>query len=294
MRTGPFVTHLVSPLEKIAENIYLLYQDFPLEMAGFADFHVALKKPTNLRRWFHPQAECFLNGENYFSPLSIDHAFAMFESVLNWAIYTNVYNYLIIHAAAVERGGYAAILPAPPGSGKSTLCAALVNRGWRLLTDELTMLCPQTKAIVSLARPVSLKNDAIQIMREFAPNAIFAPEIHNTIKGTIAYMRSPRDSVMRMQESALPGWMIFPKYEADAVMAARPLGKAEAFTRLPAGLVNYPILGELGFNLLTRLIDRTDCYEFCYSNLDEAIAWFEQLRPPKEYPRAAAMTLAAT
>jgi predicted ATPase len=37
------------------------------------------------------------------------------------------------------------ILPAPPGSGKSTLCAALVTRGWRLLSDELTW-CAWTTA----------------------------------------------------------------------------------------------------------------------------------------------------
>ena len=131
-------------------------------------------------------------------------------------------------------------------------------------------------------------------MRQFAPEAIFGREIYNTIKGTIAYMRPPRDSVTRMHESALPGWMIFPKYEADAVTTVRPLGKAETFTRLPSGLVNYPILGELGFNLLTGLIDRTNCYEFRYSNLDEAIAWFEQLRPPEQDPRTVAMTSAAT
>jgi predicted ATPase len=32
----------------------------------------------------------------------------------------------------VERDGHALILPAMPGSGKSTLTAALVQRGWRL------------------------------------------------------------------------------------------------------------------------------------------------------------------
>jgi hypothetical protein len=35
--------------------------------------------------------------------------------------------------------GRAALLPAPPESGKSTLCAALVAHGWRLCSDEFAL-----------------------------------------------------------------------------------------------------------------------------------------------------------
>ena len=280
IRTGPFISHVQTPLENIADGVRLFYKDFDCESEGFADFHLKLARPRNLHRVWRSQVTCSLNDESPFSPLPSDQAFAAFESLLNWSIYTTTYNYLIIHGATVERNGFAAILPAPPGSGKSTLCAALVSRGWRLLTDELTLVSPATGLISSLARPISLKNNAIDVMRDYAPDEVFGPKIHNTIKGTIAHMGPPSDSVARMHEAAVPGWLIFPKYQATASTTVVPLPKGQAFMRLSSGLVNYPVLGAQGFEALTRLIDRTDCYNFTYSSLDEAMAWFSELDPP--------------
>ena len=282
IRTGPFVFHIKSPFDDIADGIRLLYKDFPFEVEGFADFHLTLKPPRNPHRLWRPQVACYLNDESPFAPLPRDQALAVFESLLNWSIYATTYNYLIVHGATVERNGFAAILPAPPGSGKSTLCAALVSRGWRLLTDELTLVSPSSGWIAPLARPISLKNNSIDVVQEYAPQEVFGPKIYNTIKGTIAHMGPPSESVARMHDEAAPGWLIFPKYQAGASTRVELLPKGQTFMRLSSGLVNYPVLGAAGFETLTRLIDQTECYNFTYSNLDEAMAWFGQLRAPNQ------------
>ena len=66
--------------------------------------------------------------------------FAMFEWGLNWVVANHAHQFAIVHAAAVEKDGRGFIFPGAPGSGKSTLCAALVSRGWRLLSDEMAMI----------------------------------------------------------------------------------------------------------------------------------------------------------
>jgi len=282
IRTGPFVCHLQSPLPAVAEGVETFYQDFTCEPEGFADFYLQLVRPRNVHRFWRPQVTCYLNGDSPFSPLPSDQAFAAFESLLNWSIYKTTYSYLIIHGACVERNGYAAILTAPPGSGKSTLCAALVSRGWRLLTDELTLLAPESGSISPLARPISLKNDAIDVLREYAPRETFGAKIYHTVKGTIAHMRPPAESVRRMHDCAVPGWLIFPKYVAKAPTKTALLPKGQAFMRLSSGLVNYAVLGARGFEALTRLIDRANCFSFSYSDLDDAVAWFDELEPPRQ------------
>jgi HprK-related kinase A len=209
--------------------------------------------------------------------LPIEQAFAIFEGCLNWCIYTHAHQYLIIHAAAVERGGRALILPAPPGSGKSTLCAAMVSRGWRLLTDELTLIDLATHAIFPLARPVSLKNESIEVLRNFAPEAVFGPASPNTIKGTVAHMRPPADSVRRVHERCLPAWIVTPKYAAGQPLTAKKMSPGESFMMLAGSSVNYMLHGASGFDLLTSVIDGVKSFALEYSDLDSALSWFDDL-----------------
>lgn len=281
LQTGAFITHLQTSISSVAENIGLLYADYPLlEHADFADFHVSLSPPHNLRRWFKPQVLFSSDGHSPFKPLPFDQAFPMLEWGLNWCVSSHANSYLIIHAAVVEKGGYATILPAPPGSGKSTLCAALVNRGWRLLSDELTLVRVSDGKIIPLPRPVSLKNQSIDIIQQYEPGTIFSRKVSDTIKGTVAHMKPTTDSVTRATETAQAAWVIFPKYQAGAAARLESLPQSRAFMRIADNAFNYSLLGVKGFETMAGLIDASDCYEFTYSVLDEAIETFAALKPP--------------
>lgn len=281
LQTGAFVTHLQTPIPGVAEGIGLLYADYPLlEQADFADFHVSLAYPRTLRRWFKPQVVFFFDGKPPFKPLPLDQAFPMFEWGLNWCVSSHANRYLIIHAAVVEKGGHAAILPAPPGSGKSTLCAALVNRGWRLLSDELALVRVGDGKIIPLPRPVSLKNESIDIIRRYEPDAILSRKVSDTMKGTVAHMKAPAESIARAAETAQAAWVIFPKYQAGAATRLEALPQARAFMRVADNAFNYSLLGVKGFETMAGLIEASLCYDFTYSVLDEAIETFAALKPP--------------
>jgi len=186
---------------------------------------------------------------------------------------------LIIHAAVVEKDGCAAILPAPPGSGKSTLCAALVSQGWRLLSDELAMIRTIDGRLVPLPRPISLKNGSIDIIRRYAPQAILSRAVSDTTKGTVAHLKVPVDSIARAAEVARPAWVIFPKYEAGAAPLLEPISRARSFMRVAENAFNYSLLGASGFDALAGIIDASLSYQFTYSKLDDAIDIFSKLKP---------------
>jgi len=283
LQTGSLLTHVRTDIPAVAAGISLLYADYPLrEHAGFADFHVRLAAPRNLRRWFKPQVLFLSDGVPPFKPLPLDQALPMLEWGLNWCVSSHANDCLIIHAAVVERNGYAAILPAPPGSGKSTLCAALVNRGWRLLSDELAMIRVSDGQIIPLPRPVSLKNQSIDIIRRYAPEAVFSRAVSDTMKGTVAHMKAPANSVDRATETARAAWVIFPKYIADSTTNMTDLSRPRAFMRVADNAFNYSLLGVQGFASLARLIDNCRCYDFAYSDLNGAVATFDALQPAPE------------
>ncbi|QAU35384.1 HprK-related kinase A [Janthinobacterium sp. 17J80-10] len=280
IRTGPFVTRVHTSLTAAVEGIGLLYADYPVaDEDDFADFHIRLALPRGVRRWIKPQVLFLFDGTRTFKPLPADQAFPMFEWGLNWCVSSHAHSYLIIHAAVLEKHGHAVIMPAPPGSGKSTLCAALARNGWRLLSDELALVRIADGNVIPLPRPVSLKNASIDIMRDYAPDAVFSRKVSDTMKGTVAHMQAPADSVARAGEPARPGWVIFPRYEAGAGTRLTDTPKARAFMRAADNAFNYSLLGERGFASLAALIEASSCHEFTYSNLDEAIDTFNRLQP---------------
>ncbi|MDL2353713.1 MAG: HprK-related kinase A [Pseudomonadota bacterium] len=278
LQTGRFVTRVSSPIAGVADGIALLYPDYPLlEQDGFADFYVHFTRSGGLRRWFRPQVNFDYDGVTPFDPLPCHHAQPMFEWVLNWCVTTRAHQYLMLHAAVIERNGVAAILPAPPGSGKSTLCAALVTRGWRLLSDEVALVRLDSGELEPLPRPVSLKNASIALMRAYAPQATFSVPVLDTAKGAVAHMKAPADSVRRADETARPAWIVFPRYVAGAAAQLAAVAPARAAMRVAENSFNYSLLAATGFGALARLIDATACYDFTYSALDDAIGVFDAL-----------------
>jgi HprK-related kinase A len=278
LRTGPVVNRIQSRLAKVVHGVELHYADCTIEDSeGFADFHVRVAAPRSLRRWVAPQVQFQFDGARPFLPLPANQAFAMLEWGLNWCVSSHCHQYLIVHAASVERSGLALLLPGSPGSGKSTLCAGLVSRGWRLLSDELTLLDLATGHVVPLPRPVSLKNASIDAIRRFSPGAEVGPPVHDTVKGSVAHMRPPTDSVRRATEAARPRWVVLPRYEPSAAASLMPLSRARAFMHLADHAFNYDVHGRRGFELLAQVIAGSDCFEFQYGALEDAVEVFDDI-----------------
>lgn len=277
LQTGAFTVNILTTIPAVTHGLALLYADYQIASSGFADFHITLAPPAGWRRYVRPQVLFGFEGASPFSPLPYSQAFPMFEWGLNWCVTNHAHSYLMIHAAVLEKNGGAVIMPAPPGSGKSTLCAGLMARGWRLLSDEMTLIRLSDGLIEAVPRPVSLKNNSIEVIRKFSGDAIFSPVVKDTIKGTVAHMKPSPDSVRRGQETASPAWIVFPKFTAGSDSRLTPVSSAWAMMRMAENSFNYGLLGEQGFRVLASLVQQCRSFDFEYSQLDDAIAVFEQL-----------------
>lgn len=274
---GPFDVSLRSRLPQVICGVTHLYADFRLSPAGeFIDYHINLFSPSPLRRWFRPQVNFSFDGVQPFKPLPLAQSFAMFEWGLNWVVANHAHQYVIVHAAAVEKDGRGFIFPGAPGSGKSTLCAALVCRGWRLMSDEMAMISLTDGLIWPIPRPVSLKNASIEIIRKFSADVVIGEVVADTAKGNVAHMRPPKASVSSAKIPAAPLAIVFPTYRANAETHFAEISKGHTLMRLAENCFNYPILGAAGFNCLADVVEQSRCNTLVYSDMNDAISALER------------------
>ncbi len=146
---GAATLHLRSNSAALATQLRAVYGAFGFDTQGqWADLHVKMLPPRNLRRWIRPQVVFSCDGAQPFEPYPADAPLPLLEWGSNWLIAHRLNDLLLLHAGAVERDGLALLLPAQPGSGKSTLTAALSLNGWRLLSDEFGAYDPALGAFV--------------------------------------------------------------------------------------------------------------------------------------------------
>jgi HprK-related kinase A len=149
----------------------------------------------------------------------------------------------------------------------------LAARGWRLMGDEFALLDPETGLVHAFPRLVSLKNAAIDVVRDALPDGRFGPLLAGTPKGDIRHLVPGGDAVARMTEPARPALLLFPRYGFDA--AERPLGPSEVFVRLTQASTNYVALGERGFRGMTRLVRDVPARAIDYPDAAQAVTQVE-------------------
>ncbi len=274
---GTLRARVRSPLRGLADVVQLLYGQLPVvELTGFFDISAALERVSGLRRWVRPQIMFVLEGKQPFEPFPANTHLPLLEWGLNWAIANRSHRYLVLHAGVVQRAGQGILLPALPGSGKSTLTAALCARGYRLLSDEFGLVRLQDGLVCPSVKPIALKNKSIEVIREFAPEAVIGPVFPKTRKGRVAHVAPTAESVMSRHETAAPRLVVFPRYIEDADPVLEPVSKSQAFIKLAANSFNYQILGPDGFEAMARLVDQCQCFRLRYSRLEDAIGLVER------------------
>ena len=183
----------------------------------------------------------------------------------------------MFHAAVLERNDRALLLPGVPGSGKSTLCAALAHRGWRLLSDEFCLYRPETGEVTPIPRPIPLKNQSISVFRRFAPKAELGPTFYKTRKGEVAHVKPPVDSMQRAGEVARPAWVVFPKYRERATAHLQDCPKGFSFLKLANSSFNYELQGARGFKGASDLLRSCATFTLEFDGLQEGVDQLETL-----------------
>ena len=245
--------------------------------AGFADVTVRLRSARGLRRYVRPQIELVADGATMFAPFPSDTHLPLLEWGMNFLFAQRLGFHLLLHAGVVERDGLAVILPAMPGSGKSTLTAALAARGFRLLSDEFGVVRLSDGQALPLLRPVALKNESIDVIGRFAPRATIGPRFPKTRKGTVAHLAPDALAIENRHVPARPALIVFPRYDKNFDCVVEPEKRSRAFSRLSVNSFNYQMLGPAAFDAVARLVESCHVYRLTYRDLDRAVSAIREL-----------------
>lgn len=264
----------------LAPQLRAVYANFPFRPeAHWADLHIELMRPRGPRRWLRPQVLLRSDGLQPFAPFAADSPLPLLEWGANWLIGRRTNDLLLLHAGVVERDGLALVMPAMPGSGKSTLTAALSLRGWRLLSDEFGAFDLQRCEFAAVLKPVALKNASIAVIRRFEPSAPIGPSFPKTRKGVVAHLAAAAGAVAGVKQVCLPGAVVLPRWQAGHPTLWQPLDQQALFSALAFNAFNYPVTGAAGFRAVVGMARRCPVWQLVYSDLDDALATIDKAWP---------------
>ncbi|HUO48117.1 MAG TPA: hypothetical protein VMU09_04710 [Acidimicrobiales bacterium] len=172
--------------------------------------------------------------------------------------------FVLLHAAAVEIGGGAVLLPGASGAGKSTLCAALVLTGAGYLTDELTALAPDDVAVVPYPKSLALDGWSIAAL------AALGMEQPTTTAGASAHVPPEAIRPAATARPCPPSMIVFPHFEAGAGSDLVELSAADALVEVLSHSVNLAVHGGRALTLLAGVVERVPCWRLTYSDLGGA------------------------
>lgn len=185
-----------------------------------------------------------------------------------------------IHAGAVERDGRAVLFSGRSGAGKTTLALSLLQRGFRLLSDDLAIVEPSTQRILPYRRSLHVRPET----RELIPGLrLVQPPSEIVVRG--AWTLSPD-----LLEGALSGCLA-PAAHLASVLLLEGTPDAESsptLTPVPPAVAALELLRatwaasvdfDAGVGRMTRLLEGVSCARLRIGELEattDAVAtWLE-------------------
>src|SRR5262249_45664837 len=93
-----------------------------------------------------------------------------------WGSAINAHNFLFyIHAGVVGTDKGCALFPAAPGSGKSSLTAALTHRGFRYFSDEVALIESSSFEVCPMPLAFCVKSTGWDVIAPYLPQVLTVP-----------------------------------------------------------------------------------------------------------------------
>jgi hypothetical protein len=223
----------------------------------------------------HRQPDGFLRTDVYRNGEPVAYASRqsmigpVVKSVL-WQSAVNAHDFLFyIHAGVVGTADACVLLPAQPGSGKSSLTAALTHRGFRYYSDEVALIQRVDFRVPAVPLAICVKSTGWDLMAKYYPNIGDLPWHLRDDGKEVRYIPPPK---FGNRAPAPVTHIVFPRYEEQAETVLEPISQLQALGRLMVECL--ALRQRLDREIVQQLIgwiENISCYELTFSSLDDAV-----------------------
>ena len=192
---------------------------------------------------------------------------------LTWAITARAIEYLgnhhlLFHAGVAAFQNRGVLFPAAGGSGKTTLVASLLRRGFQYLGDDIAVIDRTTLECLPFAGSLSLKGEARDLLAPLYPElATAAYRVH--FRGQeVTYLPPPRRA---WPEQPMPiDFVILPAYLPGTPTNLAPISRVQALRGLLEQSFNARRLGGLALVKTSELVRGAECYALTFDDAQAA------------------------
>lgn len=185
-------------------------------------------------------------------------------------------SHVVLHAAAAELDGAGVVLCAPMESGKSTLVAGLVERGFRYLTDEAVAVSPDDGWLEPYPKAIGIDRGAWPILPELDPR--LDEDIARWFTGQwhVAPTAIRPDAVAPRTPLRV---CVAPRYVAGADTTVEHISRGAMLLELFRNSFNAADDPARALRLLATALRSASCYRLVVGDLDAACATVRTLLP---------------
>jgi hypothetical protein len=187
---------------------------------------------------------------------------------INWRVIAERGDFLQLHAATLVRHGRAVVFAGTSGVGKSTLAAALLARGWRYATDELTLIDPASGRVMPFPKAVCIKSGSFGIVRGLNLPLFRRRSYVKALKGEVGYVRPSDAGGNVLAEPAQVAAVVFPRYSATPTPRLKHLPRARSAFGLLGCALNRNQFGSDLPKIMRRAVGAAKCYALDSGDLE--------------------------
>ncbi len=198
---------------------------------------------------------------------------------LVWQTAVNAHDFFLdVHAGVVGDGKQCYLMPASPGSGKSSLTLALTYHGFEFFSDEVALLFEEDFQVESVPLAACIKNTGLETMLHYYPQLQHCQQHYRSDEKFVRYLQPPGSSTPPHGTKRPVGAIIFPKYDPSTETRLTPLSKTDALLKfIQECLVIDTRLDKNRVAKLLNWIEKTPCYELITTDLEDAVQCIQHL-----------------